>query len=335
MATLDDVYAAFLRADAAGDKETAQTLADYIRTQGVPEATPQDAPSTGFFANLGQGVNSTVRDVELGLGTLGRSEEETRKQSAINKAAIEKANVKTVSWPDVKEAYGKGILPGIGATYGFTRDVVAGSLPAAGPVMAGASAGAGIGAVIPLPGATLLGGALGAIAGGTPQFIGSNVNRRIEEKTPGPLVTPGLVGTSIAESGLESVGLGFALGKSVLTKILGAPIAKSTDAEIIKAAKQTLIRAGVGGAGSGAVAEGAVSVSQSILERAQAGLPLTTPDAYKEYEESLAGGIAGGAGFGAIGGVHGQQSAKKQEQEINARETRHTSGNKPHCTRRS
>ena len=52
MATLDDVYAAFLRADAAGDKETAQTLADYIRTQGVPEATPASNQNTSRWQDL-------------------------------------------------------------------------------------------------------------------------------------------------------------------------------------------------------------------------------------------------------------------------------------------
>ncbi len=62
MATLDDVYAAFLRADAAGDKETAQTLADYIRAQGVPEATPASNQNTSRWQDL---------RTDLGRGSLG------------------------------------------------------------------------------------------------------------------------------------------------------------------------------------------------------------------------------------------------------------------------
>jgi hypothetical protein len=77
-------------------------------------------------------------------------------------------------------------------------------------------------------------------------------------------------------------------------------------------AKEGLAKVLAKGVGVGAAAEIPTEVIQQMLERAQAGLPLTSEDAYAEYGEAAYGaGLVGGP-FGAVGRV-GQRSVARGE----------------------
>ncbi len=80
---------------------------------------------------------------------------------------------------------------------------------------------------------------------------------------------------------------------------------------------------GVKGAAAGAVVEAPTELGQQVLERAQAGLPLTSEDAIAEYREAaIAGGLLGGSIRGtatiAGGDVAAREDAQKAKEERDA-----------------
>lgn len=307
------------------DSMSQEQIIAAIEDDIIPQYKAEHPENTNFFAPLQQGLVSAVQQVELGLGSLGRTDEETRAQAERNAAANKGANIKTTSWPDVKKAFGAGehppitleepgvtgVIPGLAEAAKFSKDAILQSFPAMGPIVAGAEVGGAAGMRSGGARGALVGGALGAVTAGVPQMLGSDIEAKIEAKTPGPLVTPGTVASAVGQSAFEATGVGYVLGKQLVSKIVGAPIKDVTEQNLLKAAKETV-------AGyallpiKGAAVEGPVSVAQKVLERAQAGLPLTSPDAYEDYENEFAGGVAGGAPMRAASGIHDIRQAKKR-----------------------
>jgi hypothetical protein len=113
-------------------------------------------------------------------------------------------------------------------------------------------------------------------------------------------------------SALEVGGTAVAVGKTLVKRILGI----SEDAAVgTKAADQALRAAAArtiaGGAGRGVAVEMPVEVASSVIERAQAGLPVTGDEAFAEYgEAAYLGGVAGGA-LGGVGNVSSRGQARR------------------------
>jgi hypothetical protein len=108
----------------------------------------------------------------------------------------------------------------------------------------------------------------------------------------------------------------FPLGRTLIGKILGPgaeqALARGSSEGTENLAKEGLTKVLAKGVGVGAAAEIPTEVIQQMLERAQAGLPLTSEDAYAEYGEAAYGaGLVGGP-FGAVGRV-GQRSVARGE----------------------
>lgn len=158
-------------------------------------------------------------------------------------------------------------------------------------------------ASLPQMGATLLGGAAGALAGGpggavagaiaagTPLFVGSNVSRQVEE-----------------QGGLSEAGAARAF--------TAAPVQAASDVLVERflpgagklfgdfAATQTgnfLARTAKAVAKAGAT-EAVTEAGQQVLERAQAGLEVSGPEATAEYVNAAVTAFAVGGVLGAGGG---------------------------------
>ena len=142
---------------------------------------------------------------------------------------------------------------------------------------------------------TLAGGLPGGFAAGTsvamPFFYGRNIQRQEQQIDSGALPEKDRFDAFLAAGGqsvLNTVG-----DKLLLTgKLFGLSIPRSSN---------LFVRSGQF-AGAGAATEVPTEITQQILERAQAGMPLDDDEAIKEYiEVGIAAGLLGGAMGGATG----------------------------------
>ena len=153
-----------------------------------------------------------------------------------------------------------------------------------GPEMLAPLAAAGIG--------TLVGGPVAGVGAGAvtafPSFFGGNIQRQEEEVAAGRKdkvdVTDAVI-SAVGQSALNAIGDKLLLGG------------------FLKPGQKWLTRTAVG-AGEGAAAEIPTEITQQIIERKQAGLPLDDDEAINEYVNAgVLGGIMGGGIRGTTAGL--------------------------------
>jgi hypothetical protein len=178
--------------------------------------------------------------------------------------------------------------------------------------------GEGAGQTVPEMAATIGGGFLGGLAGatqgnplsagagfiagstavGTPLFFGRNIQRQEQQVEAGALPEVDRMNAFLTAGGqavLNSVG-----DKILATgRLLGINIPPSPN---------LFVRAGQFGA-AGAIVEVPTEITQQIMERAQAGLPLDSEDAIAEYiEAGILGGVIGAGVGGGLGAFRGPEA---------------------------
>jgi len=294
-------------------------LVDYLQKQQTPKEST-------IGSELVRGGKQLVSSARTGVGSIFSPEEAAKAGVARSEAIGQEAGVGP-SLEAVQKAYqDKGVLSAAGEAVSQIPRALAGqganlaSMYAAGK--AGAAAGAPFGAR-----GRIVGGAAGAAGALLPQFMGSNVERQAaEQMDEGKEVSIDRTKAYTAAAGqaaLEGVGTAFTLGKRVVKGILGvaddaALATAKSQAELVKAAERSLAAS----AGRGVVrgtAEIPVEVGQQILERYQAGLDLTSPEALKEYGESAyQAALIGGPLGGAAGAVERGQARGQVEQQKRA-----------------
>jgi hypothetical protein len=186
-------------------------------------------------------------------------------------------------------------VEGIGTGLTYAGEVVGQQAPILGTTLAGAGLG------------FLAGGPFGAIAGGAaasfPLLFGGNVQRQEEQVAAGELESVNIEKALIAAGGQAAI-------EGIAGRILAlAPFAKGTGSLWTRVPK---------GAAVGVAAEVPTEITQQLIERAQAGLPIDSDDAIKEYVEAgVAAGILGG-GIGSFGGaVQRDRTQYDKDRELN------------------
>jgi hypothetical protein len=264
------------------------------------------------------------------------SPEEAAKAGVARSEAIGKETGEGVSFDAVKKAYeDKGLLSAAGEVASQIPRALAGQGANLATMAGGARLGAMAGTAIAPGLGTVVGGVLGTGAALLPQFMGANVERQAaEQMDEGKDVkidrTKAYTGAA-AQAAVEGAGTAFTLGKRIVSGVLGitedaALKTAKSQMELVKAAERSLAASAGRGATRGLV-EIPVEMSQQVIERYQAGLDLTSPEALKEYGESayqaaLIGTPLGGVG-GAMerGGARNQLKAQQQLKESLERET--------------
>jgi len=271
-------------------------------------------------SELVRGGKQVLSSGRSGLGSIF-TPEESAKAGVARSEAIAKEAGEGVSLEAVKKAYqDKGLLSAAGEVASQVPRALAGQGANLAAMAGGARLGAMAGSAVAPGLGTVIGGALGAGATLLPQFMGANVERQAaEQMEAGKDVsidrTKAYTGAA-AQAAIESAGTAFVLGKRVVKGVLGiaddaALQTAKSQAELVKTAGRSLAAA-TGRGAVGGVVEIPVEISQQIIERYQAGLDLTSPEAFKEYGESAYQAILVGAPLGGAGGAFGRGSARSQ-----------------------
>jgi hypothetical protein len=254
--------------------------------------------TSGFKAALSAGATRLGGQTELLKGKLGiQSEAEAQKKY---EAAEAKASERFTPTE-------KGFTE---APFLKVRELLGGSLPyAAAPAAAGIAA---LAAPVSVPVAAGL-GLLGAGAVSTGQFTASNLARQVDEgksleeaslgKAAAAAVPQALIDTA-AMALLPGVGKLFSSVGSKLTTEQAKAIANQT---LSKAAMDYTAKTGMAMG-----REGLTEVAQQSLERLQAGLSITDPEARKEYIDSFIGGAVLGGTLAPVGRAFERSGAKSQ-----------------------
>ena len=256
---------------------TAARKSGYSDTELVRYLAGDDKkPETGFLANVKAGYEGLKGDIgAIGAvaGVKGAEEyAKAQREKAAQTATI--ADISEKPWEYVKGLAGRS-LPYMVA-----------------PVAAAALAPeAAVGTVA---GAAITAADIAAGATSAAQFAGSNITRQMEEgRAAKDVNVAGAVAAAPFQAAADVIGLKFLPGiRGILSKA-GVPAADKVAEGII--AKYVLPVAKTAGV------EGATETAQQILERAQAGLSITDPEARKEYFDSFVGGAVLGGAFHPIG----------------------------------
>lgn len=202
---------------------------------------------------------------------------------------------KRTSFQDLIDAYNSPNRDDLAKSFGgtlidYAGENIAYSLPAMGTIAAGAA----VGSFLPGVG-TLVGAAIGATLVALPYFFGQNLERQVEtldeqglDLTDGNINTTGAFFTGLAQGATESIlFLLFGGMGGTPAKMVAGELRKNLAIGAKEIAKTTAISAPV---------EATTEITQQLLERLQAGLPISPSDeaALREYIESGAAGFITG-----------------------------------------
>lgn len=255
-------------------------------------------PQEGVLAALKKGTEQTASSTMSGIRALFGDPVAAAQAGLEQQQSIAGRYADQVGWDKVAAKYSDpngGLFPAIGEIARQVPLALAEQAPNIGMSMAGAKLGAmGGAAVAPAlgpfaPAAPLIGGGIGAFAPSFLQQLGGNVERQ-QQETPGQVDLGRAAGAAAPQAALDTAATFIPLGKTLVGKILGPEaqkvLARGGEQAVEALAKETLGKTLAKGLAVGAAAEIPTEVAQQMLERLQAGLPITSPDALKEYGET-------------------------------------------------
>jgi hypothetical protein len=302
--------------------------AQQIVRRDFPDLFPKQG---GIAGALKKSTESLVSSGLAGLTGLVNPEQAAREALERERSIGERYKDET-SLDALKERYQKEGLFAAGKE--LVRQVplaVAEQLPQVGVSLGGAFTGARLGAMagsVAGPVGAGVGATVGGLAGTfAPSYLqqfGTNLSRQAAEgKT---IDASSAAAAAAAQAGIETAAGAFILGKQMVGKLLGRPAEKALDSVAGRAlAEQSLKRTLATGAARATAVEVPTEVTQAMLERLQAGLPLTSDDALKEYGDTayktaLSAPVFGGAArVGERGAARAQveteDAAKRAEEQ--------------------
>jgi hypothetical protein len=171
----------------------------------------------------------------------------------------------------------------------YLGELAGSQAPQLGASLTAGAVGAVVGGTTMGPGGALMGFNVGSSLISAPIMFGYNVQRQEEEFAAGRLAKVDLVNAlqaAVGQTALEVVADRFLIGRLINPSQI----------------RNIFVRVGTG-ATTGAATESLTEVGQQMLERAQAGLPIDSDEAFEEYKQAaIAGGILGG-GFKSVASI--------------------------------
>jgi hypothetical protein len=257
-----------------------------------PNLLDEPEQRKGLGAALGKGTESTLSSLRTGLESIISPEKAAKKGLARGQELADKY-ADQIGTEKLKEAYEKSGLIGAGGE--LVRQVplaIAEQLPNLATMYAGAKAGARL----PIPGVygKVIGAGLGALAPSALQQFGSNIERQAAEQAeagqPINISRGRAAAAAVPQAALDVAASFIPLGGKVAGKVFGPEVEKLLmrgGTEAAERLAQESFKKTLGkGLAIGAAAEIPTEIAQQMMERAQAGLSLTSADALKEYGET-------------------------------------------------
>ena len=311
--------------EGASDAQVVSALRNHLASLPPPEEAPK--PKTGIGAALSKGVESIISSGRTALGAVTGDADEAARAGLERGEAMGRKYADQVSLQKVKDAYNKdGVLSAAGEALSQIPAAIAEQAPNLAAMAGSARLGAMVGAPFGGPVGATIGGIGGALLPSLVQQFSGNVERRSSEGLPADV---GLsAATALPQAGLEVAGSLIPFGGRLVQKLTGIPMGAllSRSAEgAAKLADERLLTVLAKGTGVGALAEIPTEITQLMLERAQAGLSLSSPDALKEYGETAyqVGLLAPLGAVGRLserGGARMDVAARQQEEATKAAE---------------
>ena len=252
---------------------------------------PSKGPAKdGLGASLRRGAEQLISSGQTALESVTKGGEEAATRAQARQSDIQSRLGEGASLERLKDVYNqKGILAAAKELGGQIPSAIAEQVPGIAATLTGAGAGAAAGSLLG-PVGTVVGGIGGAFAPSFIQQYGGNLQRQAEAQQsqgkPLDISRTAAAGTALPQAGLDVIGTLVPLGGNIVSKILGPTIGKMVTAGGSKVAEEALLTTITKGTLKGIAAEVPTEVTQQMLERAQAGLPLTTEDALREYGET-------------------------------------------------
>lgn len=288
------------------------------------------APKKGIGAAAAKGLESLISSGRTAVGAAFGSPEEAAKEGLQRGRDIGERYAEPTSLARVKQAYeDQGLWAATKEAVGQVPGAIAEQAPQlatmAGTARLGATAGSLFGPV-----GTVVGGLAGAVAPSLVQQFGGNIERQAAEQQqagqPVEIDRGSAVAAAVPQAALDVAGSFIPFGGKLISKVTGIPTGAlfgKSAAQVEKLANEKLLATLAKGTAVGAAAEIPTEIAQQMLERAQAGLSLSSPEAMKEYGET-AYSVGLLAPLGAAGrvsqraGARGEVAAKQQEEQAQA-----------------
>lgn len=276
---------------------------------GTPSAPTQKGGISGAF---GKGLESLISSAQTAGQALFSPEEAARAGLARQQKLGEKY-AEEVSLERLKKAYEEqGLLAAAKEAAGQIPRAIAEQAPNIATTLGGARAGAALGSLAG-PVGTVVGGIAGAAIPSLVQQFGGNIERQAQEGQP--ISRTAAAAAAVPQAALDVAGTMIPLGGRLVSKLTGIPekaLALGAG-NAAKLAEERLATTLAKGTAIGAVSEIPTEVAQQMLERMQAGLSLTSPDALEEYGKT-AYQVGLLAPIGAAGRVSERSGARVEVQ---------------------
>ena len=291
------------------DSMSQEDIINAIETDILKKPEPGfiERSKQAFKTGLEQ-IPESLAGIELGgRAALGQKEEASRQAAAIRAQEQQQKPIQAITYEELEKTYGKdGAIEVLKKLPSYISEQILQNAPSMAVPLAAAAA------VTPFT--TPLGGLLTGIGTyGTQQF-GQFMRRQATEGATGETLAPGKAAAFAA----ATAPIGFFADKFLMglgkfpNKILGSEAL----AELAKRTGQSLPGRITTGATLGVIAEAPTEVLEQMAERYQAGLPLDTEDAYKEYKEAFVGAATiGGLGGAAARGLAGKPAVPQPTDE--------------------
>ena len=291
----------------------------------------KNKPKEGVLAAVGKGIEQLASGTRTGTGLFTDANQAAlagiERQKDISNRFAEQTGLDLL-----KKAYEQqGVFGGIKEVGRQIPLAIAEQLPRMGATVAGARLGAMAGSPFG-PAGAVIGGGLGAFAPSLLEMGGTFAERQAREQQARGAPVDVSAGKAFAAAApaaaLDVAAQAIPLGRGMIAKILGVPeqqLIKRSEAQVVKLAEERLRTTLAKGAGTSLLAEVPTEVGQAMIERLQAGLPLTTDDAMKEYAENAYGASLisplGAAGrYSQRSGAQAQVEEQQRQQRIAERE---------------
>jgi hypothetical protein len=291
---------------------------NFASPQTEVEELPPPEPKRGMLSSLVGGAKRMASTGQTALESIIDPEGAARR-GVERGQGIGQQYAPGADWDRVAQAYReKGLLSAAGETLSQIPSAVMEQLPQIGVTLGGAKAGALAGSAFG-PVGTVVGGGLGAITPSLLQLYGANVERQAEAQQEAgeelDISRGRALGAAVPGAALEAAATLIPFGRAAVGKLLGPEAARYLAApagrEIVE---ESLKRVLTKGAVIGTAAEVPTEVTQQMLERLQAGLPLTSDEALAEYGRAAYGAALVGAPVGSFGRTY-QRSVARGEKE--------------------